>query len=131
VGVGFVQHRFAEENAPRGVALDFKHTWGRTVGRMATFTDAEFEYLRTQPLGRIATVGANGRPHVTPVGVLYDPDAEAVVIGGAGDMARSKKFRDARDQPDVGGPTVRPWPSERGRAFPSSLRGSASCLGGS
>jgi pyridoxamine 5'-phosphate oxidase family protein len=68
---------------------------------MATFTDAEVEYLRTQPLGRIATVGANGSPHVTPVGVFYDPDTEAVVIGGAGDMARSKKFRDARDQPDV------------------------------
>ena len=68
---------------------------------MRTFTDAEIEYLNSQPLGRIATVGADGSPHVMPVGVFYDPDAEAIVVGGAGDMVRSKKFRDARNRPDV------------------------------
>jgi pyridoxamine 5'-phosphate oxidase family protein len=68
---------------------------------MATFTQAEIQYLSTQPLGRIATVGPNGRPHVMPVGVFYEPETQAVVIGGAGDMAASKKFRDARRRPDV------------------------------
>jgi pyridoxamine 5'-phosphate oxidase family protein len=68
---------------------------------MATFTQAEIQYLSTQPLGRIATVGPDGRPHVMPVGVFYEPETQAVVIGGAGDMAASKKFRDARRRPDV------------------------------
>jgi pyridoxamine 5'-phosphate oxidase family protein len=70
------------------------------VLRMSTFTD-EIEYLNSQPLGRIATVGADGRPHVMPVGVFYDLDLEAIVIGGAGDMAASKKFRDARRRREV------------------------------
>jgi pyridoxamine 5'-phosphate oxidase family protein len=63
---------------------------------VGTFTEAEVEYLNSQPLGRIATVGSDGSPHVMPVGVFYDPEAEAIVIGGAGDMVRSKKCR-ARD----------------------------------
>jgi pyridoxamine 5'-phosphate oxidase family protein len=67
---------------------------------MSTFTEAEVEYLKSQPLGRLATVGPDGAPHVMPVGVYYDPDAEAVVIGGH-NMAKSKKFRDAARRPDV------------------------------
>jgi pyridoxamine 5'-phosphate oxidase family protein len=65
------------------------------------FTDAEVEYLNSQPLGRIATVGPDGRPHVTPVGFFYDPETQTIVIGGAADMAASKKFRDAQGRPDV------------------------------
>ncbi len=68
---------------------------------MTAFTAAEIEYLKSQPLGRIATVGADGTPHVMPVGVFYDADFEAVVIGGTGDMAATKKFRDAQRRPDV------------------------------
>ncbi|HEY7484948.1 MAG TPA: PPOX class F420-dependent oxidoreductase [Streptosporangiaceae bacterium] len=67
---------------------------------MSIFTDAEVEYVRSQPLGRLATIDAQGRPHVMPVGVFYDPEAEAVVIGGHG-MGASKKFRDAQRRPDV------------------------------
>jgi pyridoxamine 5'-phosphate oxidase family protein len=66
----------------------------------AVFTAAEIEYLNSQPLGRIATVGRDGKPHVTPVGAFFEPETEAIVIGGI-DMAASKKFRDARRQPDV------------------------------
>lgn len=70
---------------------------------MSTFTEAEVEYLSSQPLGRLATVDPDGRPHVTPVGVFYDPETQTVVIGGhaGSDMAASKKFRDARRRPDV------------------------------
>lgn len=68
---------------------------------MTTFTDAEIEYLNTQRLGRLATVGADGSPHVMPVGVFYDPEAQAIVIGSSGGMASTKKFRDARDRPEV------------------------------
>ncbi len=67
---------------------------------MSTFADAEIEYLNSQPLGRIATVGPDCGPHVTPVGVFHDPDTQAIVIGGL-DMAASKKFRDAQRRPDV------------------------------
>lgn len=64
------------------------------------FTAAEVRYLTGQPLGRLATVGPDGRPHVMPVGVFYDPETKAVVIGGH-NLAASKKFRDARRRPEV------------------------------
>ena len=63
---------------------------------MSTFTAAEIEYLRSRPLARLATVGADGRPRVKPVGFLLDPDTDELVVGGyAGSgMATSRKFRD-------------------------------------
>jgi pyridoxamine 5'-phosphate oxidase family protein len=68
---------------------------------MSAFTDAEIEFVNSQRLGRLATVGADGMPHVVPVGVFYDPDADALVIGadaeyGEAVMISSKKFRDAQ-----------------------------------
>lgn len=71
---------------------------------MSVFTDAEIEFLNSQRLGRLATVGANGMPHVVPVAVFYDPQEEALVIGanaefGDAVMTRSKKFRDAQRRP--------------------------------
>jgi len=73
---------------------------------MSTFTDAEIEFLNSQRLGRLATVGADGMPHVMPVAVFYDPEAEALVIGANADfgdavMVKSKKFRDAQRRPKV------------------------------
>ena len=71
---------------------------------MSAFTDAEIEFVNSQRLGRIATVGADGMPHVMPVAVFYDPDADALVIGanvefGEAVMISSKKFRDAQRRP--------------------------------
>ena len=73
---------------------------------MSTFTDAEIEFLNSQRLGRLATVGADGMPHVVPVAVFYDPEAEALVIGANADfgeavMTKSKKFRDAQRRSKV------------------------------
>ena len=73
---------------------------------MGAFTDAEIEFLNSQRLGRLATVGADGMPHVVPVAVFYDPDAGALVIGanaefGEAVMTSSKKFRDAQRRPKV------------------------------
>jgi pyridoxamine 5'-phosphate oxidase family protein len=73
---------------------------------MSAFTDAEIEFVNSQRLGRLATVGADGMPHVVPVAVFYDPDAGALVIGanaqfGEAVMTSSKKFRDARRRPKV------------------------------
>jgi pyridoxamine 5'-phosphate oxidase family protein len=67
----------------------------------STFTDTEIEYLQGQPLGRIATADADGRPHVMPVGVFYDAESQSIVIGATDGMVASKKFRDARRRPDV------------------------------
>jgi pyridoxamine 5'-phosphate oxidase family protein len=68
---------------------------------MSAFTDAEIDYLNSQRIGRIATVGPDGRPHVIPVGVFLDPETHTIVVSGAADVAASKKFRDARRRPDV------------------------------
>ena len=73
---------------------------------MSAFTDAEIEFVNSQRLGRLATVGADGMPHVMPVAVFYDPDAGALVIGanaefGEAVMSSSKKFRDAQRRPKV------------------------------
>jgi len=73
---------------------------------MSTFTDAEIDFLNSERLGRLATVGADDMPHVVPVAVFYDPDAKAIVIGaniqfGEAVMVSSKKFRDAQRRPKV------------------------------
>ena len=48
---------------------------------MGAFTEKEVEYLRGQMLGRMATVGRDGSPHVMPVGFRLDAAAEAIEIG--------------------------------------------------
>ena len=73
---------------------------------MSVFTQEEIEFLNSERLGRLATVGADGMPHVVPVAVFFDPDAEALVIGanaqfGETVMIKSKKFRDAQRRPKV------------------------------
>lgn len=67
---------------------------------MATYTDAEIDYLREQRLARLATVDEHGRPQIAPVGVHYDARLDAIVVTGR-DFARSKKFRNAAARPDV------------------------------
>ena len=61
---------------------------------MSAFTEKEIRYLNEQRLGRLATVDAEGRPHVVPVAFRYNQDLDAVDIGGH-NFAGSKKFRDA------------------------------------
>lgn len=61
---------------------------------MSRFTQAEIDYLQSQRLGRLATVGANGDPHVVPVGFRYNPEADTIDIGGH-NFSTSKKYRDA------------------------------------
>jgi pyridoxamine 5'-phosphate oxidase family protein len=55
-------------------------------------TQAEIEYLESQPLGRLATVSPEGAPQVNPVGFHYDADLGVIDIGGHA-LAGSKKFR--------------------------------------
>lgn len=67
---------------------------------MSHFTAAELAYLQEQRLGRLATVGKDGQPHVVPVTFRYNPDEDAIDIGGH-DFATRKKFRDAQYNPRV------------------------------
>lgn len=61
---------------------------------MSVFTAAELDYLTgDRRLGRIATVGADGTPHVVPVGWSYDAGHDAIQIGGL-ELEKTKKFRD-------------------------------------
>jgi pyridoxamine 5'-phosphate oxidase family protein len=63
---------------------------------MNVFTESELTYLLGERrLARIATVGPDGTPHVTPVGWSYNPDQETIDIGGM-NLERSKKFRDVQ-----------------------------------
>lgn len=67
---------------------------------MATFSDKELEYLKGQRLGRLATVGKDGAPHVVPVGFRVAQDADAIEVGGHG-LGRSKKYRDLKANRNV------------------------------
>ena len=62
--------------------------------RMSVFTDAELQYLAGgRQLGRLATVGKDGTPHVVPVAWIYNAVRDTIDIGGA-EIERTKKFRD-------------------------------------
>src|SRR5579863_8111015 len=60
---------------------------------MSNFTSVEIEYLKSQRLGRLATVNAAGEPHVVPVSFRYNPELDTIDIGGR-DITPTKKFRD-------------------------------------
>jgi pyridoxamine 5'-phosphate oxidase family protein len=65
---------------------------------MSAFTDRELDYLserRPDRLGRIATVGKDGTPHVVPVGWRFNAELDSVDVGGM-NLARTKKFKDVR-----------------------------------
>ena len=64
-----------------------------TAGRVSVYTEAELGYLSERRLARIATVGADGTPHVVPVGWSYNPELDTIDIGGH-DFASTKKYRD-------------------------------------
>lgn len=58
------------------------------------FTDAELAYLGGERrLGRVATVGRDGTPHVVPVGWRYNAEHDTIDVGGRR-LETTKKFRD-------------------------------------
>lgn len=63
---------------------------------MSIFTEDELSYLRGERrLGRLATVGPDGMPHVAPVRWSYDPESDVVEVGGH-EFAATKKYRDVQ-----------------------------------
>jgi pyridoxamine 5'-phosphate oxidase family protein len=65
---------------------------------MAAFTPAQLDYLGEQRLGRLATAGANGRPHVVPVAFTYNAELDTIDIGGFR-FGERKKYRDVQANP--------------------------------
>lgn len=63
---------------------------------MSAFSADELSYLTGERrLGRIATTGADGTPHVVPVGWSFNAGLDAIEVGGH-DFAQTKKFRDVQ-----------------------------------
>jgi pyridoxamine 5'-phosphate oxidase family protein len=65
-----------------------------------TLTARELDYLRTQLLGRLATVDATGAPQNNPVGFVIDEATGQLLIGGL-NMGTSRKFRNVTTNPNV------------------------------
>jgi pyridoxamine 5'-phosphate oxidase family protein len=82
------------------VILPFLESDANQEDAMSVFTEAEIEYLESQRLGRLATVGRDGMPHVVPNAFRYDPEADTVDLGGHG-LAKRKKYRDVLRNPKV------------------------------
>jgi pyridoxamine 5'-phosphate oxidase family protein len=63
---------------------------------MSAFTPEQLEYLHSgRRLGRIATVGADGTPHVVPTGWVHNVELDTIDATGR-DVANTKKFRDVQ-----------------------------------
>ena len=63
---------------------------------MSGFNAAQLAYLRSdRRLGRVATVGLDGTPHVAPVGWTYNDELDTIDVGGR-QFDQSKKYRDVK-----------------------------------
>ena len=61
---------------------------------MSAFAEHELAYLHSgRRLARIATVGADGTPHVVPVGWTHNAELDTIDVGGR-DLPGTKKYRD-------------------------------------
>lgn len=62
---------------------------------MAELTTAHIEYLASQRLGRLATAGADHKPHVVPTSFRYNADLGTIDVGGM-HVHTTKKYRDVQ-----------------------------------
>ncbi|SDS80584.1 PPOX class F420-dependent oxidoreductase [Actinopolymorpha singaporensis] len=64
---------------------------------MSVFTANELAFLDggERRLGRVATVGPDGMPHVTPTGWSYNAEHDTIDLGGR-NVEATKKYRDIR-----------------------------------
>ena len=65
---------------------------------MTTLTTAQIDYLASQRLGRLATTGADHKPHVVPTSFHYNAELGTLDIGGR-HVATTKKYRDVQANP--------------------------------
>src|SRR4051812_33426364 len=71
-----------------------------TISAMSAFTPGETAYLQSQTMGRLATIGADGRPHIIPLTYVFNAELETIDLGGV-DFAAGKKWRDAKGNAKV------------------------------
>ncbi|MXM63862.1 PPOX class F420-dependent oxidoreductase [Streptomyces sp. HUCO-GS316] len=95
---------------------------------MTEFSAAERAYLRSQRLGRLATVDPHGQPQANPVG-FFPQDDGTILVGGLA-MGRTKKWRNLQKNPKVALVvddivSLRPW-----RVRGVDIRGEAELLVG-
>ena len=65
---------------------------------MSAFTDAERDYLQTQPLMRFATASIHGKPDVATV--IFELDGDTVVTGSF-DITTTVRYRNINANPRV------------------------------
>ncbi|UFQ18849.1 MULTISPECIES: PPOX class F420-dependent oxidoreductase [Streptomyces] len=66
---------------------------------MTEFSEAERAYLRSQRLGRMATVDPKGQPQANPVG-FFPQDDGTILVGGHA-LGNTKKWRNLQANPKV------------------------------
>ncbi|RCV48017.1 PPOX class F420-dependent oxidoreductase [Marinitenerispora sediminis] len=64
------------------------------------FTHVELDYLKTQRMARLATIGPAGAPQLRPVVFELNLDLGTIDIGGW-DMGATQKYRNVRREPRV------------------------------
>jgi len=64
------------------------------------FSPPELAYLSERRLGRLATISADGVPHVVPLGWSYNPALATIDVTGR-DLGSTRKFRNAAANPHV------------------------------
>ncbi len=67
---------------------------------MASFSDIEIQYIQSQKLGRLATLGPDGAPHVVPNSVRYNTDLGTLDLGGQR-LSQTFKWRNIARDPRV------------------------------
>jgi PPOX class F420-dependent enzyme/OxyR family protein len=67
---------------------------------MSVFSEAEIAFLQSKTMGRLATIGADGRPHLIPLTYRFNAEEDAIDIGGI-NFGNSKKWRDMLQNPRV------------------------------
>ncbi|MFE7331753.1 pyridoxamine 5'-phosphate oxidase family protein [Streptomyces sp. NPDC057565] len=92
---------------------------------MTEFNEAGRGYLRSQRLGRMATMDEHGQPQANPVGFLPQDDGTILVLAVRRSRSRPRTAQGSsghprRDPVDVHGPHVAAW-----RYEPAEERGVA------
>lgn len=65
---------------------------------MRVFTEAELEYLASQPLMRFATASLSGKPDLAPV--VFEVDGDDLVTGGF-DITHTVRYRNVKVNPQA------------------------------
>ena len=65
---------------------------------MSIFTNAEIEYLKSQPLMRFATSSPSGRPDIAPV--VFEVEGDDIVTAGF-DITHTVRYRNLQTNPQV------------------------------